>query len=226
MYTADQLNTLLEQPMYGWDTLALLGDIEDFLNFSELNIQQQFERELKRTRAECAGIEFDDPSMSELYRSHQIENVTYRFEVSLVQRVRYSGLTVLMTSIEWTLIALERHTKVPLPKVPKGVSESVHRLTSLAVLTNLTLEPQISLLSCLIQVRNCIIHSAGRIETYRHKEDLRKKLIAHIGIKLSRSNFLGEGIEIEQGYLQSVLEDTKNWLVGLEKAMHQQGQLR
>jgi hypothetical protein len=61
------------------------------------------------------------------------------------------------------------------------------------------------------------------IETYKYKADLRSNLACHSGIALSRSNFLGEGIEIDTDYLQSVLKDAKVWLVTLEKSMHQQG---
>jgi hypothetical protein len=166
MYTTEHLNALLEDPMYGWDTLTLLGDVEDFLNVSEANIHQQWDSELKRTKLECADIEFDDPRMSEIYLDHQIENVNYRFGVSLTQRVRYSGLTALITSIEWALMALARNLKVQMPTKPKGVSEAVHLLSLLASRTKINLESEIALFGLLTQVRNCIVHSA------RHDRDI------------------------------------------------------
>lgn len=78
----------------------------------------------------------------------------------------------------------------------------------------------------LTKVRNCVVHSAGRIETYEFRDELRRSLDGHYGLKLSNVSFMGEGIEIGAGYLQGFIAQAKRWLPALEKTMHQQGLLR
>jgi hypothetical protein len=220
------VEALLNQPLFGWDTLSLLGDVEDFLDFSEANIEWQLQRELRRVHAENELVQLDDPSLEAQYKDQQIESVEYRFSVSLTQRVRYSGLTSLITSIEWSLLVLRNLATFKVPDRPERTSEAVHLLSVFAKAANQDLQREIKLLELLVQVRNCIVHSAGRIGTYKHAGDLRAKLVGFVGIKLSTANFLGEGVEIEPGFLQGVLEKAKLWLPSLEKAMYEQGLLR
>ncbi len=149
--------------------------------------------------------------------------------ISLTQRVRYSGLTAVITTIEWSLIVIKGQATFPVPdkpKTPKGRSEAVYLLEVFAKRCGQNLATDIKELQTLTQVRNCVVHSAGRIETYEFLNELRQALQGHVGIKLSNSNFLGESIEVAEGYLQSVIERAKTWLPALEKAMRQQGLLR
>jgi DNA primase large subunit len=226
MLTAQELQALMNQPHYGWNTLTLLGDVEDFLDFSEASIDSQSRRESRRVAAECDGHEFEDPLDGERYREQRLEGVDYRFKISLTQRVRYSGLTSLITSIEWSLIVLKKRANFAVPKKPKRVNAAVHLLTVFANQAKQDLSAQIELLTLLVQVRNCVVHSAGRIESYEFADELRRSLNGHNGIKLSNINFLGESIEISQGYLQGVLERAKHWLPALEKVMHERGLLQ
>lgn len=229
MLTPEQINALLNEPIYGWDSLTLLGDVEDFLDFSEANIECQAKRELRAVAAECDGMEFEDPLDTVRYREHRVEGVQYRFNVSLTQRVRYSGLTAVITTIEWFLIVIKGRASFEVPdkpKTPKGRSEAVYLLEVFANRCGENLATEIQELQTLTQVRNCVVHSAGRIETYEHAKELRHALQGHAGMKLSDSNYLGESIEIAEGYLQSVIERAKTWLPALEKAMHQQSLLR
>lgn len=229
MLTPKQINALLNEPIYGWDSLTLLGDVEDFLDFSEAHIECQTKRELRAASAECDGMEFEDPLDKARYREHRVEGVQYRFNVSLIQRVRYSCLTAVITTIEWSLIVTKGRASFHVPDkptTPKGRSDAVYLLEVFANRCGQNLAQEIKDLQTLTQVRNCVVHSAGRIETYEFAKELRQALQGHSGIKLSSSNFLGESIEVAEGYLQSVIERAKTWLPALEKAMHQEGLLR
>ena len=226
MPTSLDLDALLNQPLFGWDTLSLLGDVEDFLDFSEANIDWQRRRELRRVEAESATFNSGDPHTDAQYRDHQLEGVDYRFNVSLSQRVRYSGLTSLITSLEWSLLVLQNLALFDIPKKPDKTNEAVHLVSVFAREAKHDLHAEVELLTLLVQVRNCVVHAAGRIGSYQYSDELRVRLAGFQGIKISTANFLGEGIEIEQGFLQGVLERAKIWLPALEKALYVQGSLR
>lgn len=226
MKTPIDVEAFLDQTFFGLDTLAMLGDIEDFIDFSEGNIEWQRRRELRRAERECDDEQFDDPHFAAQYRAQTIEGVAYRFDVSLTQRVRYAALTSLITTIEWVLISLRNRAAFSVPKKPDGRNEAVHLLEVFNQATSLSLTPQIQLIETLVQVRNCIVHAAGLLESYKHGTELRQRLVGFPGIKISNINLLGDGIEIAKSHLRDVVEDTKRWLPSLEKALHEKGLLQ
>lgn len=226
MKTPINIEAFLDQTFFGLDTQAMLCDVEDFINFSEANIARQKKRELLRAKHECDEEVFEDADFAAQYRDQKIQGVGYRFEVSLTQRVRYAGLTSLITTLEWVLLALKNRTLFQFPEKPKGKSEAVHILEVFDQKASLGLQPKIESLENLVQVRNCIVHSAGLLSSYRHEVDLRKRLTSISGVKVSDINFLGDGVEIEASFLQDFLEDVKKWLPKLEKSISEQGLLR
>lgn len=226
MLTPEQIHALLHEPIYSFDSLTLLSDVEDFLDFSEANIEWQAKRELRSVDVECDGIEFGDPLDTVRYREHRIEGVQYRFNVNLSQRVRYSGLTAVITTIEWSLIALKGRASFQIPAKPKAKNEGVHLLGVFAAACEESLAPQIKELELLTQARNCVVHAAGLIESYDYAAELRTALKGYTGIKISTSNYLGEIIEIDAGLLQAFIRRAKKWLPELEKRMHEKGLLQ
>ena len=87
------LEAFLDKTFFALDTLSMLSDIEDFIDFSEGNIDWQKRRELNRVELACAADEFDDPHEAAQYHVQTIDGVRYRFEVCLAQRVRYAALS-------------------------------------------------------------------------------------------------------------------------------------
>lgn len=217
------LSALLDQRFFGLDTLAMLGDVEDFIEFSESNIGWQKHRELRRAEQKCNNTEFDDPRLEALCRDQILEGVEYRFDVSLTQRVRYAALIALITTVEWVVLALKKRTAFEFPPKPKKKNEAVHALSVFNKKATLGLEQKILLLETLSQVRNCIVHAAGLLASYQYQPELRHNLIALPGIKVSNLNFLGEGIEIEAGFLEGVIKEARVWLPNVEKAISEQG---
>jgi hypothetical protein len=220
------MEAFLNQTFFGLDTLAMLGDIEDFIGFSERNIDWQKQRELRRVKSEYSESQFDDPHIATQYYDQMIDGVDFRFEVSLTQRVRYAALTSLITTMEWVLISLKSRATFDIPKRPKGKSELVHVLEVFNDKTELGLTSKIQDVESLVQVRNCIVHAAGLLASYGFAEALRQNLAGFAGIKVSSINFLGDGIEIERGHLQRIVGDVKCWLPNLERAMHEKGLLK
>lgn len=223
-----QLNfsALLDQTFFGLDTLSMLGDVEDFIEFSESNISWQKHRELRRAEQECNDTEFDDPREAGQYRDQMLESVKFRFEVSLTQRVRYAALVALITTIEWVLLALKKRTNFTFSKTPDGKSEAVHILSVFNSKATLSLEQEITAIETLIYVRNCIVHSAGLLASYKYEIELRKTLTILSGVKVSDLHFLGDGIEIESGFLEGVINGVRLWLPNLEKIILERGLLR
>lgn len=204
----------------------MLRDVEDFVEFSESNIERQKHRELRRTERKCEDEKFDDPNTKAQYRIQSIEGVEYRFEVSLKQKVRYASLTALITTVEWCLISLKNRASFNFPKKPDSKNEAVHVLSIFNEKMALGLEEKIQILENLIQARNCIVHSAGLLGSYRYESQLRKSFDMLQGMKASSINHLGEGIEIEEGFLSNTIEDFRLWLPRLEKTALLHGCLR
>ena len=220
MGTTLDLDSLLDQTFYGLDTLSMLGDVEDFLEFSQSNIGWQKHRELQRAQKECDDMGFDDPQSEVQYRDHMLEGVEYRFEVSLTQRVRYAALIALITTIEWVLLALKKRATFDFPeqsKKRKKQNEAVYILTVFNDKTKLGLESKIQFLEYLIYTRNCIVHAAGLLDSYEHGEELRNNIVAMPGLRISDIHFLGDGIEIESGFLEDFIKDVRLWLPTIER---------
>lgn len=219
-------DTILDQTFFGFDTLTMLGDVEDFIDFSENNISWQKQRALRRAEQECNGDYFDDPLFEAQYRDQTLKGVEYRFEISLTQRVRYAALVTLITTIEWVLVALKKRAVFKFPKKSEKTNEVVHTLSVFNEKAALSLEYEIHLLNSLIQIRNCIVHAAGLPASYKYEAELRENLASLSGIGFSSMNFLGESIDIEAGFLEGTIKNVRIWLPVVEKALIDRGLLR
>lgn len=219
------LDEFLNRTFFGLDILTMLNDVEHFIEFSEGNIATQKQLEYNRTERDCSEEEFDDPVMAAQYRDQMLESVHYRFDVGLTQRVRYAGLTAFITTVEWCLLALKKRAAFDFPDKPKGTNEAVHALEVFNQKANLGVETKIEVLRAAIQVRNCIVHAAGLLGSFQYEASLRAQLQSLPGVKASTINFLGESLEIEAGFLESLVEDFRQWLPDIEKTASTQGLL-
>lgn len=219
------IDSFLDQTFLGSDVLAMLDDIEHFIEFSESNLAWQMQRELKRAEREFNEETFENANTEAQCRDQVLGSVQYRFEVSLMQRIRYAGLTALITTIEWCVFDLKKRVSFSIEKKPSDINEAVHILRECCEQVGLNLADEIKALERLIHVRNCIVHSAGLLEIFRHQEQLRTDIMALEGIVLSEDNYLGESIAIESGVLERVIFDVRSWLPSIEKTMLTQGLL-
>lgn len=221
-------DAFLDHTLFGLDILSMLEDIENFLEFSESNIAQQKQRELQRAEEEADEAQFtrEDEHLASQYRDQMIQAVEYHFDISLSQRVRYSALSALVTTIDWCALSLERRTTFKIPKKPKQTNRAVHILRIIDDQAKFGIERYISEIECLVHVRNCVVHAAGLVDTYEYKADLNASLAMLKGLSVSSKNYLGDGIEIETGALESYLEAAKQWLPELEKHCLNMGLLK
>lgn len=220
------LSTFLDHTFFAIDTYFLLADIEDFIDLSERNIDTEKNRELHEAESQWEKSLLGERRDATEDYVNTVKSIDYRFDVSLTQRVRYAALVSLITTIEWVLLPLKKRFNIEFPKQkPAGISEAVHILHMFNRAGSLCLESKIRSIETLVHVRNCIVHAAGLVASYKHDKDLRKRLVGCHGIKISDINHLGEAIEIEPGYLQGFLEDLKCWLPSLERDMREKGLL-
>jgi hypothetical protein len=200
------------------DTMLMLDDLKSFLDFSEQNVQWQRKRELYRIERDCETKLLEDPDLGPAYPESQREEVHRRFD-SLLQRVRYASLIALITTVERVAVTLKDLAESmdrSIPPRPTGKNMVVH-LLDVFNQVGLGNQEQVLVLETLTQVRNCIVHAAGLVDEYEYGAQLRSKLTDFKGIEVSLHDFWGQDtIEIEEGCLQGLLEDTKAWLLKLD----------
>lgn len=219
MSTKFDIDAFFDQTFFGLDILTMLGDVEDFIEFSESNIGWQKHRELRRAEQQCDAVHLNDPHLEAQYRDQALEGVEYRFETSLRQRVRYAALIALITTVEWVLLALKKRATFKFPRKPEKTSEAVHALSVFNEIATIGLEKEVQLLESLSQIRNCIVHAAGLLTSYKHESELRQRLDELSGVRVSNISFLGDSIEIEAGFLEGIIKVVRVWLPGVEEAL-------
>ena len=73
MTTPLDIEAFLDRTLFSLDTLVMLRDVEDFIDFSEDNIAWQKRRELRRAERDCDDEHFDDPHFAVQYRDQTIQ---------------------------------------------------------------------------------------------------------------------------------------------------------
>ena len=158
---------ILNSPIYAFDFQIMIGDVIDYLDFSETHIERQLRLELQEIHRRDK-VEDLPPR----YRAHLVENAEFRFGVSLPLRVRYSALISLITSVEWSIRHLVKHLHVSVQQCPKNENETIRSMKSLQTLTGVQRNEDIRTFKDLVRVRNCITHSAGLIKDDKYSEQI------------------------------------------------------
>ncbi len=226
--TQADLDRLLNQPIYNWDTSTMLSGVVDFLEFSENNLSWQREREIKKARDEAATVEFAPPDehLVDQYRSQLIEAAEYRFDVSLSQTIRYSGLVAFVTSVELCAKAFEKVLNVAISKAPKGENEHVHLIAELNRKSSSGFENDIADIRNLVFVRNCLVHAAGFIARYEFESEVRNIVKSLVGLTVWNEDFLGTSIRIDKGAVERYGKRATEWLPKLHERCAEQGMLK
>ncbi len=214
------IDDFLNQTFFAIDVRNMLGDVEDFILFSESNIEWQKKRELRRTEKECEKELFDDKNMQFQYTCQKLDSVEYRFDVSLTQSVRYSGITTLVTTIEWCLLSLQKRALFDIKNKQYYSNDALNALKAFSIKLDVNLNNRIAFIEKLIHIRNCIVHSAGLINSYKHSVELRKELKVISGVSITKENFLGDSIKVQSGFLEKTLKEVESWLPDIEKTAY------
>lgn len=218
MSTTWDPQTFLESPIYAFDFQVMIGDVIDYLDFSDDHIEWQLRLKLQEInrRHKIEGL-------PQGYREHLVENAKFRFGVTLPLRIRYSALVSLVTSVEWSIQHLVKHLDVSVPTRPKYENKTIRELEGLQASTGMRLsEDGITILRDFVQVRNCIVHNAGLIKGDKYSEKVAASVKRLDGFLLKNLHFLGTHVWIEKGSLNPYAERLKQVVVELHKAGHSQ----
>lgn len=217
------LQKFLDTPIEAFDFQFMIGDVKDFLEFSESNIDWQYRRELQVI---AHSKDYDDSPPD--YRYHLEQNVEHRFKVSLPLRVRYGAVLAFTTSVDWAIGYLNKCavSPVPVPDRKDKTNLTVKILRDFSVRGSVDAGAVIDDYESLVQIRNCIVHSAGIVETYRYKKDLPAAISRIDGITLANWHFFGDQVCIERGALEPHIDRAAKLVVTLHSAMRERGFLK
>ncbi len=215
----DDLQRLLEEPIYSWDVSTLLSGIVDFLEFSERNLNWQRRREIERARQEAEELDFGPEDAHLLPNAHRqlVESAELRFDIGLSQSVRYAGVVAYVTSIEWCMTLFDGRLVEPAPGTPKGKNPAVHILEHINTKLPRPRSEEATMLKHVVFIRNCIAHTAGLVHVYRHESDIRKTVAALNGFSISNAAGLGDRLHIAAGAIDDVARRALDWIPALDK---------
>lgn len=218
------LDRLMNEPIYAFDFQFMIGDVQDYLDFSENNIERQYRSELQSIRRRAEAGDFDE--FPNGYVEHLESNTENRFRVSLSLRIRYGALLALVTAVEWSVAYLAINTVEPMGKEPKGRSKTIYMLEVLNDRTELGREDQIRDFEALVWVRNCVAHSAGLARDYKYRDELPEAVQRLSGFSLADWYFFGSHVAIENGALDKYIQEMKQLIVALFKAADEKGVIK
>lgn len=210
------IEKFLNTPIDAFDFQFMIGDVKDFLEFSESNIDWQHRRELQ---AIAHRKDFDE--FPPEYRDHLEQNADHRFKVSLPLRVRYGALLAFTTSVEWAVGYLNRTSRSPVPDYRDGTNLTVKVLRQFSSQAAVDPGSVIENYEALVQIRNCIAHSAGVVATYRFKDDLPPAISRISGISIGNWHFFGDQVCVDRGALEPHIDQTAKLVVTLHTAMRE-----
>ena len=219
--TEFDLQKFLDTPIEAFDFQFMIGDVKDFLEFSESNIDWQYRRELQAIEHHKDLDDF--PSG---YRDHLEQNAEHRFKVSLPLRVRYGALLAFTTSVEWAVGYLNQSAVSPVSDARDGTNVTVKALRQFSVQTGVDASAVIDDYEALVQVRNCIVHAAGIVEAYRFEDTLPAAIARIGGITLANWHFLGDQVCIDRGALEPHIDRAAELVVSLHSAMRARALLK
>lgn len=218
------LDRLMNEPIYAFDFQFMIGDVQDYLDFSENNIEWQYRSELQSIRRRAEAGDFE--SIPHGYREHLETNAEHRFKVSLPLRIRYGALLALATAVEWSVAYLAQNLIAPLGTEPKGKNRTIYALEALNERTGLGRDDPIKDFEALVWVRNCVAHSAGLERDYKHRDTLPEAVQRLSGFSLANWHFFGSHVAIEKGALDKYIQEMKHLVVDLHKAAHEKKVIR
>ncbi|MDA8351517.1 MAG: hypothetical protein M0038_22465 [Pseudomonadota bacterium] len=223
--TPDELQRLLDEPIYSWDVSTLLSGIVDFLEFSEQNLTWQRRREIRRAEQEAEELDFgpDDAHLLPEARRQLVESAELRFDIGLSQSVRYAGVIAYVTSIEWCMELFSARLSSPLPKKPRCKNKAVHILEHINTKLPHPRSAEAGTLEHFVFVRNCIAHAAGLVNAYKYAQGVRDAVAALNGFSISNAAGLGDRIHIAAGAIDTLARQALDWIPALDRECSNNG---
>lgn len=202
----------LHTPIYAFNFQCMIGDMIDFLEFSEANIEWQRRRELQEIKRREVIESFPVG-----YREHLEENAKFRFCVSLPLQVRYAAVTSLVTSVEWSINNLAISARVSVSRQTKSENKTIRLIKQLQIDNGVKCEEDVQIFSDLVNVRNCIAHNGGLIKGDRKVNMVKEAIDRLDGFSLGNEHFIGTHVHIQKGALNAYADKMKHFVVELHK---------
>ena len=201
----------LDVTLAALDFKSMISDVKDFLEFSEENIAWQYRRELQSI-AHQTNMDNDLQERLDLEQS-----ADHRFRVSLPLRVRYSALLLFVTSVEWSVKYLNENMLEPIETHQDKTNATVKILKTLSDRAGLEYNSLIADYEALVQLRNCIVHAGGIVESYRYKDDLPQAINQIPGATIESRHFFGPQVYFERGALEGPFKRTAELILMLHR---------
>ena len=140
-------------------------------------------------------------------------------------RVRYGALLALTTSVEWSVNFLNQRAIAPVPEKKRGdkTNHTVKVLRELCARAGVSAHATIDDYEAIVNVRNCIVHSAGILKTYQFKRTLPAAIARLHGFSLANWNFFGDQVCIEPGALNQQIDHMEKLVVDVDREMSERG---
>ena len=201
------------RPSYLWDFEYQFADLLDFIKFSEENLEWQRQSHIKRLDMHYKGKEY---LLDEYFP--QLDAIEYRFDFNLAQKIRYSAIIALVTTLEWVskLLKDKGQKEEEVKKKFNGVNKHITRLREYYQFADCNLEHNFEELEKVIKIRNCITHSAGIIEDDEYPEQITEIVKTLKGFEVSDetvalSQYIGM-ILIDRGVIEEIIKRTESWI--------------
>lgn len=194
-------------PLYLWDFQFQFGDLLDFIEFSEANLEWQRSSYLKMLDKQYRGKGYPADEYSA-----ERDNIEYRFDFRLAQKIRYSAIIALVTTVEWASGLLEKQglKEKEVRKKFNGVNKHITRLREYYQFADCSLEHNLEELEKVIKVRNCITHSAGIVEDDKYPEQITEIVKTLKGFEIY-DQYPGM-ILIDKGVIEEIIKRTESWI--------------
>lgn len=200
---------------------ALISDVEDFVEFSENNIEWQ-----RRTAIQTIQRTSDLDGFPEGYLDHLVANAEHRFTTSLPMRLRYAALVSLVTTVEWEGRVLGDYANFSIRKKPDRTNETVHILRSFETELSLGADAAIDDYEHLVHVRNAIAHNAGVAPGYKYESEFRTAVTLLRGFSVTNWHFVGDCVKIERGALPPYIRVMADLLPAIWEAADTKGKVK
>lgn len=184
-----------------------MSSLSKYLEYAESNLNWRKNVELQ-SLARSVDVK-EEASAQHLF---QLENsLTKDYEYVIPQAVRYAGLSMLMTNIEWFTKFCDKYAEeknwglLPSPKKQK----TLNKLKWLRERGSTPFHhPFDDVIKNLNEIRNCIVHDAGIVSSNAQRD----AVLALPGFSISQYLYLDKLIAIQEGVLERLVHDAEEWM--------------
>lgn len=192
------------------DIGLLMSNFHKYIEYSELN--HDWQRRLK-IQGLAKEIQIEDESTAQYYNQKE-DSINEDYFINIPNVIRYSGLIMLFIYIEWFVRFCEQYSeekgwgKPPNPK-RKKIEKKIDWLRKRN--KEAFYHPFDQKILDIIEIRNCVVHDAGEINTKNQAEAIKRL----DGFSVGRFLYMENYILIHEGVIQKLATDAEVWMNSL-----------